>query len=121
MRLVKETEAHVLLGLFLLLNGGGSRLLGSSSGGNGGSGGEFLRVLNAVLEFISLRNAVVRVDRDSQEVLVTVGDQVGNGSNGGVTSGQRDGSNLGDRPTKLLIKVLSSTSRTEDGKQVPSS
>lgn len=101
MRLVKETEAHVLLGLFLLLNGGGSRLLGSSSGGNGGSGGEFLGVLNAVLEFLSLGNAVVRVDRDSQEVLVTVGDQVGNGSNGGVTSGQRDGSNLGDSTNKV--------------------
>jgi hypothetical protein len=96
MRLIKETEAHIFLRLLLILNSSGSGLLSSGSGSSRGSRSKLLGVLNAVLEVLGLGNAVVRVDGDSQKVSVTVSDQVGNGSKGGVTSGQRDGSNLGD-------------------------
>ena len=99
MRLVEETEAHVLIGLLLLLSGsGGGR--GVTTGGGSGSGGSSrgvrVGVSDAVLELINLGPAVVGLDGDSEDLLVAVDEVVDNGRKGGVAGGQGDSSDGGD-------------------------
>jgi hypothetical protein len=100
MRLVEETEAHVLIGLLLVLSGSGSgRSITTGGGGSSGSGssrGVSIGVSDAVLELINLGPAVVGLDGDSQDLLVAVDEVVDNGRKGRVADGQRDGSDGGD-------------------------
>jgi hypothetical protein len=109
-RLVEETEAHVLIGLLILLSGsGGSR--GVTTGGGSGSGGSrrsvSIGVSDAVLELINLGPAVVGLDGNSEDLLVAVDERVHDGGEGGVVGSQRDGSDglngLGEGLQELLI------------------
>jgi hypothetical protein len=111
MRLVEETEAHVLIGLLLFLSGScGSRSVTASGGGSGGNGSGrsvSIGVSDAVLELINLGPAVVGSDGDSENLLVAVDERVHGGRQSGVVGGQGhsgDGSNsLGEGGQELLI------------------
>ncbi|GMT02931.1 hypothetical protein PENTCL1PPCAC_25105, partial [Pristionchus entomophagus] len=95
--LVEETEAHVVVGLLLglfLLGCGGS---GSSSSSCGGSGhGECAGVGEEGLDLLGLLEGDVGDGRDSEHVLETAGDGVGNGGSRGVLDGKRHGGDVTD-------------------------
>lgn len=111
MRLVEETEAHVLIRLLVVLSGSGGSGGVTTGGGGGGSDrssrGVSIGVSDAVLELINLGPAVVGLDGDSEDLLVAVDELVDNGRDGGVADSQGDGGDgghgLGEGSKELLL------------------
>ena len=94
MRLVEETEAHVIIGLLLLLSGGGGsgRGVTTGSGGSGGSSsGVGIGVSDAVLELLNALPGVVSLNSDGKDLLVGVDERVHGSRDSGEADGQGDG------------------------------
>jgi hypothetical protein len=105
--LVEEREAHILLRLLLLnlLLLGGS--LGGSSGGRGrGSNGKGGGVLDHLLQLLNLLERDLGSDGDGNEVLVSVDDDVGEGSNGGQVDSQGQRGNVGQTSSKVAQDII---------------
>ena len=95
-RLVEETEAHVLVLLFLLLGRLGL-LLGSRSRSRGSGRSSSLRVGDGVLETSGHVEGVLGGEGDSQQVLVAVDHRVHDRGPGWVVGHQGDRSDVLDR------------------------
>lgn len=110
MRLVEETEAHVLVLILLLLGRGSlSRSRGSSvtaSSSNRGSSSVGVGVGNAVLELLNLGPRVLGLDGDSENLLVSVDDGVHDRGQGGVVESQGDGGDGTDGAAEGLEQLL---------------
>ena len=108
MRLVKETEAHVLVRLLflLLLLLGGRGVTTRGSGGSGSGSGVGVRVGNAVLELLNLGPAVLGLDGNRENLLIAVDEGVHDRGKGGVVGGQRDGSNTLDGRGQSLEELV---------------
>ena len=107
MDLVEETESHVVVGflLWLFLLGGWS----SSSWGSGGSwssSSELAWVGNEGLDGLGLLEGDIGDGSNSQHVLKSVGQRVGDGSESWVVDGQRDGSDIANSRKETLAELL---------------
>lgn len=110
MRLVEETEAHVivrgllLLLLLLLLSGGGAARV--AAGSHGGGSGVGVGVGNAVLEGLDLGPRDLGLDGDGENLLVAVDQGVGNRGKGGEVQGQGHSGNSSDGAGEGLEELL---------------
>jgi hypothetical protein len=117
----EEAETEIVVRLLLLLRGllllGGSATSSSAGVSGRGGGGVRLRVREAVLEGLDLREGVVGLEGDGKDALVSVDKRVGDRGEGGVRDRERDGCDgldaLHEAADELVLRDVEDRGREE--------